>query len=200
NALGFLRADGALGHAGASLGPGAIVAQRRRPGHHFQPVHGADGAHRHSVAVHARSHNRADVCRPAVRRPAWRSSWHGIDARLHHGRPARARRGGRRAAGRLAPESLPVIAYCASCGSKTVTRLVARQSLSVCPGCDRIFFRNPKVVVTALIEEQGRVLLVLRDIEPGRGLWGMPGGFVDWDEHPEVAMVRECREEVLVTV
>src|SRR3989440_8329480 len=60
NALGFLRADGALGHAGASLGPGAIVAQRRRPGHHFQPVHGADGAHRHSVAVHARSHNRAD--------------------------------------------------------------------------------------------------------------------------------------------
>ncbi len=93
-----------------------------------------------------------------------------------------------------------MIAYCTTCGSRTVTRLVARQSLSVCPGCDRIFFRNPKVVVTALIEDQGRVLLVLRDIEPGRGLWGLPGGFVDWDEHPEVAMVRECREEVLVTV
>jgi len=56
------------------------------------------------------------------------------------------------------------------------------------------------VVVTALIEDQGRVLLVLRDIEPGRGLWGLPGGFVDWDEHPEVAMVRECREEMLITV
>ena len=93
-----------------------------------------------------------------------------------------------------------MIAYCSSCGSKTATRLVARQSLSVCPGCDRIFFRNPKVVVTALIEDQGRVLLVLRDIEPGRGLWGLPGGFVDWDEHPEVAMVRECREEMLITV
>ena len=92
-----------------------------------------------------------------------------------------------------------MIAYCSSCGSKTATRLVARQSLSVCPGCDRIFFRNPKVVVTSLIEDQGRVLLVLRDIEPGRGLWGLPGGFVDWDEHPEVAMVRECREEMLIT-
>lgn len=93
-----------------------------------------------------------------------------------------------------------MIAYCSSCGSKTENRLVANQPLSVCPACDRIFFRNPKVVVTALIEERGRVLLVRRDIEPGRGLWGLPGGFVDWNEHPEAAMVRECREEVHVRV
>jgi len=88
-----------------------------------------------------------------------------------------------------------VITYCSSCGSKTERRVVARQSLSVCPSCDRIFFRNPKVVVTALIEDEGRVLLVLRDIEPGRGLWGLPGGYVDWDEHPEAALARECLEE-----
>ena len=100
----------------------------------------------------------------------------------------------------MAPESFAVIAYCSTCGSRTATRQVGNQLLSACPDCDKIFFRNPKVVVTALIEDQGRVLLVLRDIEPGRGLWGLPGGFVDWDEHPEVAMVRECREEVLVTV
>ena len=100
----------------------------------------------------------------------------------------------------MAPESFAVIAYCSTCGSRTATRQVGNQLLSACPDCDKIFFRNPKVVVAALIEDQGRVLLVLRDIEPGRGLWGLPGGFVDWDEHPEVAMVRECREEVLVTV
>jgi 8-oxo-dGTP diphosphatase len=88
-----------------------------------------------------------------------------------------------------------VIAYCSSCGSKTETRVVSRQPLSVCPSCERIFFRNPKVVVTALVEDEGRVLLVLRDIEPGRGLWGLPGGYVDWDEHPEVALARECLEE-----
>jgi ADP-ribose pyrophosphatase YjhB (NUDIX family) len=91
-------------------------------------------------------------------------------------------------------------AYCSSCGSKTETRLVAKQRLSVCPQCDRIFFRNPKVVVSALIEDGGRVLLVLRDIEPGRGLWGMPGGYVDWDEHPQDALIRECLEEVQVRV
>lgn len=91
-------------------------------------------------------------------------------------------------------------AYCSSCGSKTETRLVAKQRLSVCPQCDRIFFRNPKVVVAALIEDAGRVLLILRDIEPGRGFWGLPGGYVDWDEHPQDAVIRECMEEVQVRV
>src|ERR671928_873544 len=93
-----------------------------------------------------------------------------------------------------------MITYCPSCAARTETRLIGRQHLSVCPGCDRIFFRNPKVVVTALIEEQGRVLLVRRDIEPGRGLWGLPGGFVDWNEHPQDEIVRECLEEVGVSV
>ena len=44
------------------------------------------------------------------------------------------------------------------------------------------------------------MLLGRRDIEPGRGLWGLPGGYVDWDEHPEAALVRECREEMQVEV
>ena len=85
--------------------------------------------------------------------------------------------------------------YCADCGTKTEIQVVAKRPLSVCPNCQRIFFRNPKVVVTALIEADGLVLLVRRDIEPGRGLWGLPGGYVDWDEHPEQAMKRECEEE-----
>jgi 8-oxo-dGTP diphosphatase len=93
-----------------------------------------------------------------------------------------------------------VIRFCSDCGTATVTRVVGRQPVSVCPSCERIFFRNPKVVVTGLIEDGGRVLLVLRDIDPGRGLWGLPGGYVDWDEHPEDAMVRECNEETGVTV
>jgi 8-oxo-dGTP diphosphatase len=88
-----------------------------------------------------------------------------------------------------------MISFCPRCGSKTETRLVGKQGLSACPECDRIFFRNPKVVVAAVIEQEGRVLLVLRDIEPGRGLWGLPGGYVDWDEHPHDAIVRECLEE-----
>ena len=100
----------------------------------------------------------------------------------------------------MAAASHAVIAFCSHCGTKTETRVIGRQRLSVCDACDRIFFRNPKVVVTALIEDAGRVLLVRRDIEPGRGLWGLPGGFVDWDEHPEQAVVRECSEEIGVRI
>jgi ADP-ribose pyrophosphatase YjhB (NUDIX family) len=85
--------------------------------------------------------------------------------------------------------------YCSDCGARTQIQVIANRSLNVCPSCDRIFFRNPKLVVVALIEDEGRVLLVRRDIEPGRGLWGLPGGYVDWNEHPEDAMVRECAEE-----
>lgn len=90
--------------------------------------------------------------------------------------------------------------FCSGCGSRTQPRLVGTRTLDACPSCERIFFRDPKLVVTALVEREGRVLLVRRDIEPGRGLWGMPGGYVDWDEHPETAMVRECREETGVEV
>jgi len=93
-----------------------------------------------------------------------------------------------------------MIQYCTDCGTGTEVRRVGKQRLSVCPNCDRIFFRNPKVVVTGLIEQDARVLLVLRDIEPGRGLWGLPGGYVEWNEHPEDAMVRECEEETGATV
>ncbi len=85
--------------------------------------------------------------------------------------------------------------YCSQCGSRTETQVVGKRPLSVCPHCETIFFRDPKLVVTGLIEHDGRVLLVQRDIEPGRGLWGLPGGYVDWDEHPEQAVVRECEEE-----
>ncbi len=85
--------------------------------------------------------------------------------------------------------------YCSNCGVRTETRTVGKHTLRVCPDCETIFFRDPKLVVTALIEHDGQVLLVKRDIDPGRGLWGLPGGYVDWNEHPERAMVRECEEE-----
>src|SRR5438093_1149625 len=55
-----------------------------------QPVHRADGAHRHPAALHTGADYGPDICRPPLRRPTWRSSWHGIDARVHHGGAPRA--------------------------------------------------------------------------------------------------------------
>ncbi len=44
-------------------------------------------------------------------------------------------------------------------------------------------------------DTQGRVLLGRRGIEPSKGLWDLPGGFLEPGEHPEAGMKRELLEE-----
>jgi ADP-ribose pyrophosphatase YjhB (NUDIX family) len=65
----------------------------------------------------------------------------------------------------------------------------------VCPQCEWIYFVDPKVAAAALIEQDGRVLLVRRANDPFRGLWTLPAGFVDGGEDPAMAAERECLEE-----
>ena len=66
---------------------------------------------------------------------------------------------------------------------------------AVCPACGFVFYLNPKLVAGTLPEQDGRVLLTRRAIEPGRGLWTFPGGFVDFGESVTDAARRETREE-----
>ena len=65
----------------------------------------------------------------------------------------------------------------------------------VCPSCGRVHFYDLKVAAGVLLEDEGRVLLVRRVMEPGRGLWTLPAGFVDSGEDPALAAVREVQEE-----
>ncbi|MHB8449927.1 MAG: NUDIX domain-containing protein [Mycobacteriales bacterium] len=66
----------------------------------------------------------------------------------------------------------------------------------LCAACGAPHFRDPKVGVGVVVRDgDGRLLLVQRDIEPERGRWALPAGFLDADESPQAAAARECREE-----
>lgn len=63
-----------------------------------------------------------------------------------------------------------------------------------------IHYRNPKVVVGCLAEWDGRVLLCRRAIEPRRGLWTVPAGFLECGESTRAGAARETLEEALAHV
>jgi 8-oxo-dGTP diphosphatase len=56
-------------------------------------------------------------------------------------------------------------------------------------------WRNAKPCAGALVVRDGRVLLGRRAIEPSKGQWDIPGGFLEPWEHPRDGAVREVREE-----
>jgi ADP-ribose pyrophosphatase YjhB (NUDIX family) len=65
----------------------------------------------------------------------------------------------------------------------------------VCPSCGHIAYENPKIVVGSVVSEAGRVLLCRRAIEPRRGYWTLPAGFLEMNETVEEGARREAREE-----
>ncbi len=85
--------------------------------------------------------------------------------------------------------------YCPSCGHALEDKQAFGRARRFCPACDRIVFREHKVAAGVVVERDGQVLLVRRSLNPRRGLWSFPAGFVDFDETPAEAAVRECREE-----
>lgn len=90
--------------------------------------------------------------------------------------------------------------YCPYCASPLEEQPAYGRVRPVCPTCGYVHFLAPKVGVSVLVEQDGRVLLVRRAIEPGLGQWSLPSGFIEWDESPEVAAVREVDEETGLVV
>jgi ADP-ribose pyrophosphatase YjhB (NUDIX family) len=70
-----------------------------------------------------------------------------------------------------------------------------------CAHCGYGAYYNPKPVAAAIpATADGRIILLRRGFEPGRGLWTFPGGFVDLGESVEEAARRETREELEIDV
>ena len=65
----------------------------------------------------------------------------------------------------------------------------------LCPDCGYVVYENPKIVVGSVARLDGRILLCRRAIEPRRGFWTLPAGYLELNETPEQGALREAWEE-----
>ncbi len=65
----------------------------------------------------------------------------------------------------------------------------------LCPDCGHVAYENPKVVVGSVVDLDGGVLLCRRAIEPRRGFWTLPAGYMELHETVEEGAKREAWEE-----
>jgi len=87
--------------------------------------------------------------------------------------------------------------FCDQCGAPVRLGIPAGDHLPryVCDACGTIHYRNPRIVVGCVPEHAGRILLCRRAIEPRRGYWTVPAGFMENNETLQQAAVRESHEE-----
>jgi len=95
----------------------------------------------------------------------------------------------------MAAQLTSEVNYCLRCGSTLELEVRLDRLRPTCLNCGWVYFADPKVAAAAVIEEDNQVLLVKRAVDPQRGLWTLPAGFIDAGEDPEQAVVRECLEE-----
>jgi ADP-ribose pyrophosphatase YjhB (NUDIX family) len=87
--------------------------------------------------------------------------------------------------------------YCPQCRTPMIDKFVFGRTRRVCPSevCHFVQFIDPKLTAAVMPLKDGRVLMVQRAMEPGRGSWCFPGGFMEMNETPQQTAIRECKEE-----
>ncbi|MGC8780779.1 MAG: NUDIX domain-containing protein [Anaerolineae bacterium] len=90
--------------------------------------------------------------------------------------------------------------YCPRCAAPLADDFLFGRMRRHCRYCGFIQFQDPKVAVAGLISDGKRVLLVRRAAVPRIGFWALPAGYMDADEWPEEAVVREIAEETGIAV
>ncbi|MDR2215917.1 MAG: NUDIX hydrolase [Nevskiaceae bacterium] len=92
--------------------------------------------------------------------------------------------------------------FCPHCGAPTAYEIPPgdNRPRQVCPACQAIHYENPRIVVGCVPEYQGRILICRRVIEPRRGYWTIPAGFMENGETLAQGAARECFEEALARV
>ena len=85
--------------------------------------------------------------------------------------------------------------YCPFCGTHLSSKEKGGKLRPTCPNCGFVQFLNPVPGVVVVIEKDGRVLLGKRAGGFGKGKWGLPQGYIEFDEDFLTAAIREVKEE-----
>ena len=87
--------------------------------------------------------------------------------------------------------------FCPHCG-EAIEKVEDRAE---CRACGYVGYSNAVPGADAVcFDEHDRILLGRRALDPGKGLWDLPGGFLHEDEHPLDALRREIREETALEI
>jgi ADP-ribose pyrophosphatase YjhB (NUDIX family) len=89
------------------------------------------------------------------------------------------------------------IAYCPRCGEQPEERIPPGDNRlrAVCPACGHIEYVNPKIVTGCIAEYGRKIVMAKRAIEPRRGFWTLPAGFMELGESADAGAAREALEE-----
>ncbi len=92
--------------------------------------------------------------------------------------------------------------FCSQCGATVAITVPAEDDRPrhVCPSCGTIHYQNPKLVVGCIPVWKDRILMCRRNIQPRRGYWTLPAGFLENGETAEAGACRETLEETGATV
>jgi len=87
--------------------------------------------------------------------------------------------------------------YCCQCANQLHLEVPVGDTLPrlVCSVCAWVFYDNPKIIVACTVIDSDRVLWLRRAIEPQKGLWALPSGFMEKGETLQGAACRELLEE-----
>lgn len=85
--------------------------------------------------------------------------------------------------------------YCPQCGKPLRRTEISDRLWPHCPDCSFVYWGNFSLGVGGIVWHEGKVLLVQRANNPGKGAWTIPGGYVDQNEKISDAVAREIREE-----
>lgn len=88
--------------------------------------------------------------------------------------------------------------FCPSCASRLGE--ADGESGKVCPSCGRTWYRNSAPTAGCVIVKDGKALVTKRGVEPEKGRYDVPGGFLAAGEEPIAGLQRELREELGIEV